>query len=377
MSRSKALWSIYLSIGISYLGVGLVAPLISIVLSKHGANSFLVGLVGTTMFAAFTAASFPVGTIVDEFGPKPVLIAGLIIYGASILAFAFIDSIGLFFLVRAIEGVGAASISVATETMIGRLSEAHERARLMSYYALSVGLGWSAGPLAGASLFGINPQLPFVACSALSMLAAMLVAAFVQKTESEDHQISGMLRGLSTQILPPICAGALHGYLMSSLITLFPIYLGELGFKEVQMGSIITAVIVGTILSQLPIGRAADRFGKRAVLMVCTLALAAIFALMPSHPRWWFFISAGAVAGALGGSLYPIGLAMLGGLVPRERLGAANALFSLAFGIGSLTGPSISGLAMNHLGNKWLFYLPAALIASFAILLLMTKSARD
>src|SRR6185503_17312876 len=109
LSDSKAFSAIYLSIGLSYLGVGLVAPLIAVVLSQHGENSLLVGLIGSTMFTAFTLASFPVGAATDRFGPKPVLVAGLIVYGVAILLFAFIRTTWLFFLVRAIEGVGASA----------------------------------------------------------------------------------------------------------------------------------------------------------------------------------------------------------------------------------------------------------------------------
>src|SRR5262245_39091078 len=126
---NRAFLAIYISIAISYLGVGLVAPLISIVLAEHGANSLIVGLVGTTMFSAFTLASFPIGARIDRSGPKPFLIWGLSVYGVSLALFAFINSIALFFVLRFIEGVGAAAISVATETMIGQLSNENERAK--------------------------------------------------------------------------------------------------------------------------------------------------------------------------------------------------------------------------------------------------------
>ncbi|HXG67057.1 MAG TPA: MFS transporter, partial [Blastocatellia bacterium] len=178
----KAFWAIYISIALSYLGVGLVAPLIAIVLAERGADSFIVGLVGTTMFAAFTAASFPIGRMTDRIGPKPVLIGGLAVYGISILLFALITQTWLFFAARAVEGVGAAAISVATETMISQLSRPDERAQRMSYYALSVGAGWAAGPLAGTLLFNLQQQLPFIACCALSLAAAMLVYRLVPKT---------------------------------------------------------------------------------------------------------------------------------------------------------------------------------------------------
>jgi MFS family permease len=365
LSKERAFWAIYTSVAISYLGVGLVAPLISIVLAEHGADSLIVGLVGTTMFAAFTLASFPIGAAVDRFGPKPILIGGLVIYGVSLMLFAFINSTLLFFMVRAVEGIGGAAISVATETMISQLSAPQERARRMSYYALAVGLGWALGPLTGALLFNLQPSLPFYACCGFSVLAALAVASFVPRTGGGDHHIEGLAEQLSAALILPISAGALYGYLMSSLVTLFPLYLKNLGVSETRMGSIITAVIIGTILSQIPLGLAADRYGKQKVLLVCAVLVACIFIVMPLSSNWQSFLVTGAMLGAVAGSFYPIGLSLIGELVRGKKLGAATALFTLLFGIGSLIGPTVSGFAMTHLGSKWLFYLPATLTIAF------------
>jgi MFS family permease len=370
LSDSRSFLSIYLSVGLSYLGVGLVAPLIAIVLDAHGENSFIVGLIGTTMFGAFTVASFPIGAVIDRIGPKPVLVAGLIVYGTAILLFAFISRTWLFFAIRAMEGVGAAAISVATETMISQLSKPNERARRMSYYALSVGIGWAMGPLAGTLLYGIRAQVPFIGCFTFSIIAALLASVFIKETHAGSHHGDNMFSVLGKNILVPISAGALYGYLMSSLVTLFPLYLKqELRVPETTMGAIITAVIVGTIASQVPIGHAADRFGKRKTLLVCTILLGGVFVMIPFHSDWRLFLMTGATAGALAGSLYPIGLSLIAESVRKERLGAAHSVFSLAFGFGSLTGPSVSGLAMTHFDEpRWLFHLPAVLAGAFAIM---------
>jgi len=373
LSHKRAFGAIYLSVAISYLGVGLVAPLIAIVLAEHGATSFIVGLVGTTTFASFTLSSFPIGRAIDKVGAKPILITGLVLYGFSILLFALIGSVGLFFTVRAIEGVGAAAISVATETLIGKLSRPDERARRMSYYALSVGVGWVAGPLTGGLLFKVRPHLPFYLCFAFSITAAVLAGAFIPRAAADSHHAE-RLTGLARKLIVPISAGSLYGFLMSSLITLFPLYLKQMGVDEGQMGSIITAVIGGTLISQVPIGRAADRFGKRKTLIVCSLGLAIVFAMMAGHTEWQPFLLTGALVGALAGSFYPLGLAMIGGLVKGERMGAATSLFSLAFGIGSLIGPTASGLAMDHLGYPWLFYLPSMLVVAFVLELIFLYS---
>ena len=380
MPHAKEFWAIYLSVAISYLGVGLVAPLIAIVLSEHGENSFMVGLTGTAMFTAFTAASFPIGAATDRLGPKRILVAGLVVYGISILLFALIKVTWLFFVVRAIEGLGGAAISVATETMVNKLSRPNERARRMSHYALSVGIGWAVGPLAGTLLYKLRPELPFIACCALSLVAAICAAAFISDPGSSPHHLERVFSVLSRRLIVPLSAGALYGFLMSSLVTLFPLYLRlqpGLNVTEVAMGAIITAVIAGTIVSQVPIGHAADRFGKRLTLAVATMLLSGVFALMAFHSDWRVFIATGALVGALAGSLYPIGLAILGGAVKQGRLGAATSLFSLAFGVGSLTGPSVAGFAMVHLGNRWLFYLPSILTAVFVVELITLSGIRS
>lgn len=367
MHQRASLWSIYVSVGISYLGVGLVAPLISLVLYQHGANSFLVGLVGTTMFLAFTVAAFPIGTLTDRIGTKPVLIGGLFVYGLAILMFAFIRDTWLFFVVRTIEGIGGAAISVATETMINHLSPPNQRSQRMGYYAISVAGGWALGPLVGTSLFAVHPEAPFIAGFAFSAAAAAMVAAYAPTSISPDHTAKGVFSVLSAKMAIPVSAGCLYGYLMSSLVTLFPLYLKIRGIKDVVMGTIISAVVIGTVLSQLPIGKAADKFGKRIVLLGCGVTLTGLFIAFTRRPDWWYLVIIGVMIGAAAGSLYPLGLAMVGEITKGERLGAATALFSLAFGTGSLIGPSISGLAMNRFGYDALFYVPAGLTAIFSI----------
>ena len=370
-SQTKVFGAIYLSVAISYVGVGLVAPLIAKVLSEHGESSFIVGLIGTTMFSTFTLASFPIGALVDRIGPKPVLVGGLILYGTCIAMFAFPLTTLLFFVVRAVEGVGGAAISVATEAMISKLSAPKERAKRMSYYALSVGLGWAIGPLSGALLFNVSHAAPFLICFALSMLAALSAQALIPPTESNPHHLEDLTSVLKVKMLAPMLAGAVYGYLMSSLIALIPLYLDqELQTQQTEVGVIITSVIIGMLISQIPLGHAADRFGKRRTLLVCASILAVFFMLMAMHQDWRWFLVTGPVVGAMAGSLYPIGLALIGSIVSRQRLGAATSLFSLAFGCGSLLGPMVSGFAMYRFNNRWLFFLPAALAALFALSLL-------
>ncbi|HXG64473.1 MAG TPA: MFS transporter, partial [Blastocatellia bacterium] len=195
----------------------------------------------------------------------------------------------------------------------------------------------------------------------------------VPKPGPDSHHLQARPAVFSSRLIVPVSAGALHGYLMSSLVTLIALYFTAINVSQSQIGIIITAVIMGTLVAQVPIGKAADRFGKRPLLLICAALLALVFAVMPIYTDWKQFLVSGALCGALAGTLYPIGLAMIGEMVSRERLGAANSLFSLAFGIGSLTGPAFSGFAMKHFGYQMLFYLPAGLVALFVLEMIFLK----
>src|SRR5262249_54029487 len=117
---------------------------------------------------------------------------------------------------------------------------------------------------------------------------------------------------------------------------------------------------------------------KSLTLLVCSASLAVVFVLMAHHTDWRLFLATGALTGALGGSFYPVGLSMVGEIVGKQKLGAATSLFTLAFGIGSLIGPSVSGLAMTHLGDaRWLFYLPSILTGLFVIELMLFARKRQ
>src|SRR6185295_1690218 len=137
-------------------------------------------------------------------------------------------------------------------------------------------------------------------------IAALLAGMLIKRTHAGAEHTENMFNVLRKNIVVPISAGALYGYLMSSLVTLFPLYLKqELRVSETMMGGIITAVIVGTIASQVPIGRAADRFGKRRTLVICTILLGFVVGVRRQRRDGRVVVLTGAAEGALARCLDP------------------------------------------------------------------------
>ena len=233
----------------------------------------------------------------------------------------------------------------------------------MSYYALAVGIGWAAGPLAGALLYGIRPEVPFIACFALSVLAALLAAQF----DSKDPSGSTSRRGPPQRPVIEYRRADIGGrsVWVSDVFVSDPVPTLPKARDQCSRGGNGRNNHRGDNRHNNQSGSDWPRRGPvRQTQNTSDLhgIAGGVFALMSLHSDWRLFLATGVLAGALAGSLYPLGLALIGQVVRKERLGAATSTFSLAFGIGSLMGPSASGLAMTHFENpKWLLYLPALL----------------
>jgi MFS family permease len=138
------------------------------------------------------------------------------------------------------------------------------------------------------------------------------------------------------------------------MVGLLPIYLSAVGLAAMASW-LMSGLMIGVILAQMPIAWLADRLGRSTVMAGCNLiALAGVGCLLAfSGPMWlalWLFVVA-----ACSGAFYPLGLSVLGERVPASGLARANAWYLSINCLGSLTGPAISGAAMDWLGPHALF----------------------
>jgi len=119
----------------------------------------------------FAGLLLTVGSIGDRFGRKRVLQAGLAIFGLFSLGAALSKSTGMLIGMRAMMGIGAASIMPSTlSTITATFRDLKERAQAIAFWAATFALGTGIGPLVGgwllshfrwSSVFFIN--VPIVA----------------------------------------------------------------------------------------------------------------------------------------------------------------------------------------------------------------------
>jgi MFS family permease len=165
-----------------------------------------------------------------------------------------------------------------------------------------------------------------------------------------------------------VAAGCIFAALAVRAFAL-PLRVNELGGDKVEIGLLFSVGTVTAAGLSLPAGFLADRFGKRALLLLSIViggvSQAGMGVATSVPPLFLWQALAGIGAGAAQAAL----MAALVDAVPSARLGRAMGWLTLAFQVGFLAGPAVAGMAL-----QWLDLGTALSISSvlFALALAMT-----
>ncbi|HXV30490.1 MAG TPA: MFS transporter, partial [Sinorhizobium sp.] len=124
---------------------------------------------------------------------------------------------------------------------------------------------------------------------------------------------------------------------------------------------------------QILLGRVAEKFGSRRIMLSCALAsLAGCLLLAPIFDSWliWplFFVWGGVSFG-----IYTVSLIQLGERFTGQALIAGNAAFALVWGIGGIVGSPVAGLAMQLIGPQGLPSFLGLLCCALAVFLTVER----
>ncbi|GGD25690.1 MFS transporter [Aureimonas glaciei] len=359
---------------ISAVGValGLGLPLLSVILEQRGISPTMIGANTAVAGAASLLAAPLVTPIARRLGVRLTMALAIVAAALSALGFYFFVPFWTWFPLRLVFHFAITALFILSEFWINAAAPPGKRGFILGIYATFLSLGFALGPWLFSQI-GSQGFLPF------GIGAGVILAALVPLILAWDRQPvigtathGGFWRYL--YIVPTATAAVLiFGAVESGGFALFPIYGQMVNFSEASAAQLLTAIGLGNVLLQIPIGLYSDRVKDRRKLLLFFAVVGCVGSLCLPYlvEDWWLmagtlFIWGGVVAG-----LYTVGLAHLGAKLETSELAPANAAFIFCYSAGMLIGPQTIGGALDLFGPDGFAWSLALFFAAYLVLTLV------
>lgn len=326
---------------------GMTYPLLSLMLEADGVSADVIGLNSAMMPVGILLGSAVVPVATRKFGSKRVAVAAVLATTALVLCFKIFENLAAWFAIRLLLGVSSSTLYVLSEVWIVRFAGRRHRGRIVALYGSTLSASFGAGP-AVVGLIGIEGWTPFAVGAGV---LAFAVAPLAMIRESPPPPPTGTettgFLAFSAKAPMLLVAVGVFAIFDAATLSLLPIYGLDNGLDVTAASAALSALILGNVMLQFPIGWFADRFSKRLALVGCA-GLTTLFALLlPLVMGTAWMWPALVLLGAVGYGVYTVSLAELGDNFHGHELITGSSVFALVWGIGALVGSIAGGWAVE------------------------------
>ncbi|MGY1434711.1 MFS transporter [Streptomyces reniochalinae] len=358
--QPKAVWAVAFACVISFMGIGLVDPILPALAESLDATPSQVSLLFSSYLIVTAVAMLIVGWFSSRFGAKRTLVIGLsviVVFAALAGASGSINGIVGF---RAGWGLGNA-LFIATSLAVIVASASGGFGGAIILYETALGLGIAVGPLLGGELGAISWRGPFFGVAVLMAIALAATVAFVPNLPKPARPTSALAplkalrhRGLLTMGIMALLYN--WGFFTMLGYAPYPMELSahELGLVFTGWGLLVAA------FSVFFAPRLQARWGTAPVLYANLLGLGIVMAVIAAGVTTpTTVIVAVIVSGAFIGINNTLTTQAVMLVAPVERPVASSSYGFLRF-IGGGLAPYVAGKLADATDLSVPFYLGAA-----------------
>ena len=378
---SRKIFSVlFLTIFVTTLGLGIVAPLMPIFAESLGATGIWLGIIFSGFSLSRVVFMPIIGKLSDRKGRKLFITSGLLLYAILSLLYPLAKSVMVLVGVRLVHGFASAMVFPIAMAYVGEIAKEGTEGKTMGTFNLAMFLGMGAGPFLGGVVkdaFGFPAA--FYSMSALTAVAFFISLFLLPDvmSVSKNRKRQSIKELLKSDTMKGVLIFRLVSSMgRASIMAFLPIIASGFHITTTQIGIILSSLIFFTALLQRPFGKLADRYNKvHQVLVGSIVATLPLFAIPFSEGFLSLFVI-GAFIGVGSAIAMPSASAISVIIGQDIGMGATMGVFSSAMSVGMIIAPVLSGVVMDLVGLRWVFYV-AGILSSVGIFLFYYFAKHD
>ncbi len=370
-------WALMLGILLLMVGNGLQGTLLGVRGAIEQIDPAWMGFIMSAYFIGFLGGSRITPILLQRVGHIRVFAAlGSLVSAAFILYAAFVNPVFWFFM-RLVVGFCFSGLYVVAESWINDQATNETRGQSLSLYILVQMFGVVAGQvlLNVADPSGYNL---FILISVLVSISFAPILLSVSPTPVYDASRPMSLKEL--MLASPLgCVGVfLLGGVFSALFGMASVFATERGLSIKEISWFVTAIYVGGLLLQYPIGWLSDRMDRRTLIIIVTAILTGVCLVGAAIGQSVsILIVISFIIGATANPLYPLLIAYTNDHLETDQMTSASGGLVFINGCGAMGGPVIVGYLINHIGPNGFFYFIATLASLICVYSLFRITRRE
>ncbi|MGH3248920.1 MAG: MFS transporter [Trebonia sp.] len=367
--QPKAVFAVAFACVVSFMGIGLVDPILPAISNQLHASPSETTLLFTSYLVVTAVAMLITNWVSSRIGAKWTLIAGLVLIVIFAALAGSSNSISTIIWFRAGWGIGNA-LFIATSLAVIVASASGGFAGAIVLYETALGLGIAVGPLVGGTLGEVSWRGPFYGVSVLMAIALIATVVLVEKTPTPTAKTSLAApfkalrhRGLLTMALTALCYN--WGFFTILGYAPFPMELSPIKLGLVFFGwglCVALFAVFGAPRLQARFGIAKTMYANLFVFALLTVGIA-IWTL--DKPVLIALVIASGIVCGVNNTVTTQAVMTVS---PVERP-VASAAYSFVRFIGGGLAPYVAGRLVIDVNIHFPFYLGAGVVAIGIVIL--------
>ena len=351
-------------VGMAVAGItfSYVWPLFSLLLERGGYSGFMIGLSATASALTMVISAPIMPRILARIGLVPLMTWSALATSLVLLGAGTSDNYVWWVFLRMVLGFSSTALFFAAEYWLVEIAPPERRGRVVAIYAIVLSVSYGLGPLL-LRFLGLESFATFWVPALI--VGVSILPILWGRSGAPEARVEGAASPLETlryfRSDPLIIWGVvMFGMIEFGALGLLSVWGVRSGMAEPDALALLTWLAVGSMIFQLLMGWAADRYDRRRLLLLAGLvSVVAPLMMAATGLTYWLIIVWVVLWGGMAVSLYTLALTELGARYDGPKLAAGNAAVVLAYGVGAFAAPAAFGQAMDWVDPNGLLYFAA------------------